>query len=92
MSNQQEGPSLRIEKSCNDCKFCLSESYSVQSDWGYDHYCTHIDAQSNDNYYKDKVDIGYSTRTPDWCPLLKEALDKFLKEQQMADTQPPKDV
>jgi hypothetical protein len=58
-----EGPKVTIERSCFDCRHCISESYQCQSDSGKDVYCGAMD----------KKRIGDTTwKTPDWCPFLPE--------------------
>ncbi|WP_422928630.1 hypothetical protein [Singulisphaera sp. PoT] len=73
--SMQEGPSIKIAIDCFYCKHRTYESYRVQGDSGGDHYCTHPKVQQPRQHIGDGT-----TRTPDWCPLKKEAVKKFVKE------------
>lgn len=59
----QEGPTVRIDARCFDCRHCHSESYQVQGDSGHKVYCDH--PQLDGMLY-----IGDTTwKTPEWCPF-----------------------
>lgn len=56
------GPRIQIKASCFDCVHCISESYRVQGDSGYNVYCNHPK-------FPEKKHISSSSwNTPDWCP------------------------
>ncbi len=66
------GPTLRLEARCANCRHLESERYRCQGDSGYDHYCTHPRVLVEDGKRRT---IGDSCRdTPDWCPVLPVAL------------------
>lgn len=68
----RNGPKIRIEASCFDCKFCKSECYSVQGDSGQHVSCAHPDTANSD--------IGDTTwHTPPWCPLLDAAMASAIE-------------
>ena len=64
------GPKLSLKKSCRDCDYCISASYQCQGDSGHDVKCKAVDKFIGDTTWD----------TPDWCPYLKEAIDKFAKD------------
>lgn len=67
------GPKLKVDASCFDCTYERSEGYRVQGDSGHDVYCDH----PNDPGKR----IGDTTwTTPEWCPILAEALARFAGE------------
>jgi hypothetical protein len=72
-----QGPRIRIEMSCFDCDYCVSESYRVQGDSGSDVYCLHpsiVPTAATPRKY-----IGDSSwSTPIWCPLRQVAIDKMI--------------
>jgi hypothetical protein len=57
------GPKLTVLRDCYGCAHHSSESYRVQGDSGYEHYCDHSERRH----------IGGSSRTPDWCPAERQA-------------------
>jgi hypothetical protein len=57
------GPKLNVLRDCYGCAHHSSESYRVQGDSGYEHYCDHSERRH----------IGGSSRTPDWCPAERQA-------------------
>lgn len=65
----KQGPSF-IAK-CTGCAHVLAERYRVQGDSGTDVSCIHPDIG--------RRDVGDTVwATPDWCPLLLEAAERFL--------------
>lgn len=63
--NTRVGPAVTTLRSCNGCVH-LKETYDYCEDGnsvdsGYDYTCTH---PSNTRF------IGFTTKTPDWCPVL----------------------
>lgn len=69
-----DGPFVWMRASCLNCIHCTSESYAVQDDSGHNVYCEHP------SIGKKRVgDTNWST--PEWCPLLADAIDKHLKAQ-----------
>jgi hypothetical protein len=70
----REGPSVRIDARCTGCRYEHSESYAVQGDSGHNVYCTHPAIEGGRRYVADT-----SWRTPDWCPLLAEAIGRTLE-------------
>ncbi|AEC53225.1 hypothetical protein SCRM01_279 [Synechococcus phage S-CRM01] len=68
----QEGPTpTKVIYYCGECKYHEQEKYTEpdDSDWGYYHYCSHPNVQIHSDPDRLK-DIGYSDRTPKWCPFL----------------------
>lgn len=75
MSDKREGPSVRIEASCFDCKYEHGEHYAVQGDSGCDVSCTHPDSPK-------PACVGDTTwKTPTWCPLLPDAIRKLFERE-----------
>jgi hypothetical protein len=72
-----KGPRLRIVASCDQCEYMAVETYSVQGDSGRDVSCTHPTQpdKNNGGYIGEKR----FDSTPQWCPLLKEALHEFTR-------------
>lgn len=79
MSDEIDGPEIRIELSCFPCKHVKTEHYACQSDSGTDWFCAHPEAVAPGANPKRRID-GYGANTPGWCPLrharLREALDQ----------------
>ena len=69
-----KGPRLRIVASCDQCEHILVTPYNVQGDRGRDVDCCHPD-NANPRYIGEKRHDA----TPQWCPLLKEALVEFTR-------------
>lgn len=65
-----KGPRLRIVASCDKCEYIKVTPYCAQGDGGRDVECTNPIAQG---YIGEKR----FDSTPQWCPLLKEALVEF---------------
>jgi len=77
MSPRIEGPTLRVDASCFDCRHESSESYAVQGDSGHSVYCTLITPRRS---------IGDSSwRTPEWCPLLAVARQRLVESLSPGD-------
>lgn len=68
-----DGPKVRLELSCFDCKHEESVSFRCQSDSGHDVYCTEPTVGR-------KHISSYSWNTPDWCPLRAAAIAKAVEE------------
>jgi len=62
---KQEGPSISTTKNCMDCKHLDAAYWSIEDgndyDWGFDYRCERAERE-----------IGSTSRTPDWCPFMKE--------------------
>jgi hypothetical protein len=69
------GPKLRIVASCGDCEYIHVETYRVQGDSGREVSCRHPSQPdaNNGGYIGEK---RYDS-TPQWCPLLRDALREF---------------
>lgn len=77
MSNDRNGPQLQLSKSCFGCRHEVSESYAVQSDSGHTVYCAHPEHGQEG---KERRRVGDTTwNTPDWCPMLPNAVAAFAK-------------
>ena len=63
----QHGPTV---KTCNGCGFLESQYFAVQDDTGFKYYCHAMDRKYIDSYTDD---------TPDWCPFLKQEMEKQIK-------------
>lgn len=59
-----KGPKLELKASCEDCEYVKLE---VEEDVPY---CSHETSPHNDT-------LSRSNETPDWCPLLEAATQKF---------------
>lgn len=75
MSKEENGPKLTIVGSCLNCKYsktkrCYGENDYSELDW----YCNHPAVNKKEPKY-----IGASS-TPQWCPLLDEAMAKLHKD------------
>ncbi len=64
------GPRLRIVASCDECEHIRVTPYRVQGDSGRDVECTH---PGGHGYIGERQ----FDATPQWCPLLREALTEF---------------
>lgn len=74
-----EGPKIRIDASCSECRHEHSESYAVQGDSGHTVYCTHPLSACQAGAKDGRKVIGDTTwQTPKWCPLLQGAIREFL--------------
>ncbi len=83
MNEGRNGPYLRIIGSCLDCKFLESHRSRDYGDGDRPiHYsCTHKQvAEHNPGCRIDLKQIGYSSETPSWCPLLAEAKLDFINK------------
>lgn len=71
------GPKLRIVASCDACEYLKVETYRVQGDSGRDVTCTHpsVPDANNGGYIGEKR----FDSTPQWCPLLGDALIEFTR-------------
>jgi hypothetical protein len=62
----RNGPKITIHASCFGCVHVISERFQVQGDSGRDVYCSY----GGEKRYV----ASYSDDTPEWCPLMAEAL------------------
>lgn len=72
-----DGPRINIAASCFDCKYETSERFSCQGDSGADVYCTHPNngnPNPHANHRHHRHVSSYSWNTPNWCPLLAQAI------------------
>lgn len=78
---KREGPRVTLKASCFDCVHERSEHYAVQGDSGCDVYCAHPDVVATSRV-QSRGRIGDTTwDTPDWCPLLRAAIDKARRAE-----------
>lgn len=68
--SEQEGPSIRINASCADCKHCVSDSTDYEDGDSYD---TSWDISCS--YFTPHRDVGSTWNTPNWCPFLVRKLE-----------------
>jgi hypothetical protein len=64
----QQGPTVTVHRSCDGCEYDSSErDYDPEADEviGWIHTCGHPEAKEGNC-------CRYSSRTPEWCPFLKE--------------------
>jgi hypothetical protein len=69
---KQEGPTVQVEYYCSGCKFHEAEYFTSGDDdgfWGHNHFCSHPSQLNYTDYHKFRG-LGYSDRTPKWCPFL----------------------
>lgn len=72
-----KGPHLRIVASCDRCEYVEVTTYRVQGDSGRDVTCKHPSQPDANN----GAHIGEQSfdSTPQWCPLLADALREFTR-------------
>lgn len=65
---KQEGPTVQITHYCGPCLFHEKEQ-DTYDDMGTYHFCSHPSQLNYTDYHKFRG-LGYSDRTPKWCPFL----------------------
>lgn len=69
-----KGPHLRIVASCHGCE-CIKITRSTAGHYGFTE-CSHSKAPS----YRILENSHTQDSTPQWCPLLKDALAEFTRD------------
>ena len=91
---------ISVQGSCEGCEYNSSEKYSCQSDWGFDHYCSHscilsvipsphfpVVAISGGSDIPLRLALGESNNTPRWCPFVDQEAWEWI-ESQVAELTP----
>ncbi len=75
MPEQRKGPRLMVVSSCLGCAYVLTTSYRVQGDSGTYVFCAH---SAHAGIPRKVGDTNWTT--PEWCPELPAAQERFLRE------------